>query len=131
MLVDVIKYVLNTDMKTIRKDVSEYEQLSKKCERLRRLRNLKYKELNGDKGCIAHKLRTESVGVSLNNSDVSILEYDLETFSECKNLKDSLCAYNACPFFDKNKNYIAALMNYKDAMKSKKNYWNKKFTRSK
>lgn len=123
MLVAVVKYLWNTKVDDIRADIKEYEALNKTCERLKKTKQARYAQLSGAKGCISHKVRTETLGID----GVDFVEYDQETFSECKNLTDSLCNYSSCPFFEKNKNYIMAANVYRTALQNKKSFWGRKF----
>lgn len=133
---EVIQYLLNNNINSIRSDFAEYKALQKKYKSLKAQKKTAYKKLKEFGACVSNYKTSQEYDYVIDNGCPPVIENVVveaytETLHACDNWSETSCLNENCPHFAENKNYIHILQDYKKVCDMKKRFWCEKFNRTK
>ncbi len=133
---DVIQYLLNNNINSIRSDFAEYKALQQKYKSLKARKKTAYAKLKEFGACVSNYKTCQKYDLVIDNGCPPVIENEIveaywETLHACDNWSETLCLNESCPHFAENKNYIRILQDYKTVCDMKKRFWREKFNRTK
>lgn len=133
---DVIQYLLNNNINSIRSDFAEYKALQQKYKSLKARKKTAYAKLKEFGACVSNYKTCQKYDLVIDNGCPPVIENEVveaytETLHACDNWSETMCLNESCPHFAENKNYIRILQDYKTVCDMKKRFWREKFNRTK
>ena len=133
---DVIQYLLNNNINSIRSDFAEYKALQQKYKSLKARKKTAYAKLKEFGACVSNYKTYQKYDYVIDNGHPPVVENEViecywEILHTCKNWSETPCLDESCPHFAENKNYIRILQDYKTVCDMKKRFWREKFNRTK
>lgn len=128
MFINIVKYLLNNDINTVKADWAKYKTLSRTCRNLKKVKETAFGVLNEDGGCLKFKETRIERSIVIDYGPPGMPENRVEEYEEthkgmCDNFsRNTFCSNTDCPNFKKNVAYIVALNQYKKAMQEKETF---------
>ena len=133
---EVIQYLLNNNINSIRSDCAEYKILQQKYKSLKAQKKAAYAKLKEFGACVSNYKTCQKYDLVIDNGCPPVIENVVveaytETLHACDNWSETPCLNENCPHFAENKNYIRISQDYKKVCDMKKRFWCEKFNRTK